>query len=74
MYIFCMMLLDFLKSCKNVITARKLKCCGMEDHTILAHGFRNSEDKKLKWGMEGKNAVNMAGCLHPLMQDSMLNK
>jgi len=46
----------------------------MEDHTILAHSFRNSEDKKLKWGMEGKNAENMAACLPPLMQDSTLDK
>ena len=25
---------------KNVITARRLKCCGMEDRKVVAYGYR----------------------------------
>ena len=28
---------------KNVITAGRLKCCGMEDRTVVAHGCRKSK-------------------------------
>ena len=39
-------------SFKNVITAGRLKWCGMEDRTIVAHGCRKT--KKLRCGMDGK--------------------
>ena len=40
---------------KNEITAGRLKCCGMEDRTVVAHGYRKT--KKLTCGMEGENVV-----------------
>ena len=45
---------------KNVITAGRLKCCGMEDRKVVAHGCWKTQ--KLILGMEGKNVVAY-GCL-----------
>ena len=42
-------------SFKNVKTAGRLKCCGMEDRTVVAHGCRKT--KKIICGMEGENVV-----------------
>ena len=42
-------------SFENVKIVGKLKCCGMEDRTVAAYGYRNK--KKLICGMEGKNVV-----------------
>ena len=41
---------------KNVMTAGRLNCCGMEDRTVVAHGCWKT--KKIICGMEGKNAVS----------------
>jgi len=43
----------------NVITAGRLKCCGMENSTVV-------EDKKIICGMEGKMLWLMAAWLPPL--------
>ena len=51
---------------KNVITAGRLKCCGMEDRTIVAHGYRKT--KKIICGMEGENVVAYSPPLLPPVQ------
>ena len=42
-------------SFKSVIFAERLKCCGMEDRTVVAHGCQKT--KKIICGMEGENGV-----------------
>ena len=49
---------------KNVISAARLKCCGLEDRTVVAHDCRKTV--KIICGMEGEMLWLMAACLHTL--------
>ena len=51
----------------NVITAGRLKCCGMEDRKVV-------EDKKLICGMEGKMLWLMAAWLPSLLKPDICIK
>ena len=42
-------------SFKNLLTTGRLKCCGMEDHTVVVHGCRKT--KQIIRGMDGESAV-----------------
>ena len=53
-------------SFKNIIIAGRLKCCGMEDQTAVAYGYRNA--KKLTCAAwKGKMLWLIASCLPPLV-------
>ena len=42
-------------SFKNAITAGRLKCCGMKDRTVVAHGCRKT--RKPICGLDGENVA-----------------
>ena len=56
----------------NVIIAERLKCCGMEDRTVVAYVCRKT--KKLICGMEGKNVVAYGRLPSPAHHCRVLNK
>ena len=53
------------------IIAGRLKCCGMEDRTVVANGYWKT--KKLICGMEGKNVVTY-GRLPSLLSKLFMSK
>ena len=57
---------------ENVIIAGRLKCCGMEDRSVVAYGFLKTE--KLICGKEKENLWRIAACLPPLFNEDISSK